>query len=53
MQQQMYLFGGSDNSKYFNELYSFNTFTNQWKLIDTKGQTPSPRDPMAFLSIKN
>ena len=48
------MFGGSNKERYFNDLYTFNNFVNEWKLIENKGIiTPSPRDPMIFLSVKN
>ena len=48
------MFGGSNKEQYFNDFYSFNTFTNEWKPIESKGGiVPSPRDQIIFLSVKN
>jgi N-acetylneuraminic acid mutarotase len=54
LKHEIYLFGGSNKEKYFNDLYTFNNFVNEWKLIENKGPViPSARDPMIFMSIKN
>jgi N-acetylneuraminic acid mutarotase len=54
LQHEIYVFGGSNKERYFNELYTFNNFTNEWKLIENKGSViPSERDPMIFMSVKN
>jgi N-acetylneuraminic acid mutarotase len=54
LQHEIYLFGGSNKERYFNDLYTFNNFVNEWKLIENKGPgIPSPRDPMIFMSVKN
>lgn len=53
LQHEIYMFGGSNKEIYFNDLYSFNNFTNEWKLIESKGDIPSARDQMIFISVKN
>jgi len=39
----VYLFGGSDGSNYFNELYKFNILSKKWQLIGVKGKIPKAR----------
>jgi hypothetical protein len=33
LQNAIYLFGGSNEKKYFNDLHTFNNFTNTWTKI--------------------
>ncbi len=40
---RMLIFGGSDGSIGVNTLYEFNFSTNQWSLLSTTGDVPSPR----------
>jgi len=50
----LFLFGGSDDKGYFNDLCSFNTFSNEWRVIDTKPEdSPCARDPMIFTCAKD
>ena len=39
----VYMFGGHFNGRYFNDLYSLDLRSNQWKMHYPDGQVPSPR----------
>jgi N-acetylneuraminic acid mutarotase len=40
---KIYIFGGSDNTTYFNELYIFDTLSYTWTKPDISGKVPGPR----------
>lgn len=47
------MFGGSDEKNYFNDLCAFNTFSNEWRVLNANSESPCARDPMIFTSFGN
>ena len=45
--EYFYIFGGSNNGKYFNDVWQFNPALNTWNNLTTTGDIPSARDKYA------
>ncbi|XP_010465665.1 PREDICTED: nitrile-specifier protein 1-like isoform X1 [Camelina sativa] len=49
----LYVFGGRDASRQYNGFYSFDTTTNEWKLVTPVEEGPTPRSFHSMAADKN
>ncbi|KAF2105109.1 hypothetical protein NA57DRAFT_63290 [Rhizodiscina lignyota] len=43
-QDKLYLFGGTDGTRWFNDVWTYDPRTNQWSELDCIGYIPAPRE---------
>ena len=49
----LYLFGGMDQNKIYDELHLFNLKTNKWTTVETRGTRPPPRCAHSAIVMDN
>jgi hypothetical protein len=50
-QEKLYLFGGTDGSRWFNDVWTYDPITNLWTELDCIGYIPAPREGHAAALI--
>ncbi|QDS68497.1 hypothetical protein FKW77_010864 [Venturia effusa] len=52
-QDKLYLFGGTDGSQWFNDVWTYDPRTNSWSELDCIGYIPAPREGHAAALVND
>lgn len=51
--EQVYLFGGTDDEERLNDLYSYSVHKNRWTKIEPQSELPTPRSGARGVAFKS